>query len=85
MGGGGGGVTPSNSGICFPTVIKLGMIILCGKNFSNLAKQFMTSSPMFKYDVISDFTVSRQPKMSVISTHICRIKGCGGAGWPPHQ
>ena len=18
-------------------------------------------------------------------THICRIKGCGGAGWPPHQ
>ena len=20
-----------------------------------------------------------------VYTHICRIKGCGGAGWPPHQ
>ena len=19
------------------------------------------------------------------NTHICRIKGCGGAGWAPHQ
>ena len=26
-------------------------------------------------------------KISLIEayTHICRIKGCGGAGWPPHQ
>ena len=21
----------------------------------------------------------------ISNTHICRIKGCGGAGWPPHQ
>ena len=23
--------------------------------------------------------------ITTCSTHICRIKGCGGAGWPPHQ
>ena len=42
-----------NSGIWPPAVIILGMI--WGKNFSNLAKQFMTSWPLFKCDVISDF------------------------------
>ena len=44
----------SNSGIWLPTDIKLGMIILWGKNSSNLAKQFMTAWPLFKYDVIYD-------------------------------
>ena len=33
----------SNSGIQRPTDIKLGMIILWCKNFSNLAKQLITS------------------------------------------
>ena len=23
--------------------------------------------------------------LSLTFTHFCRIKGCGGAGWPPHQ
>ena len=56
----------SNSGICLLTVIKLGMIILCGKNFSNLAKQFMMSQLLFKHDVISDFHGVLTAKTSVI-------------------
>ena len=28
--------------------------------------------------------ITENKKLDII-THICRIKGCGGAGWPPHQ
>ena len=53
---GGGQKSPrSNSGIWLPIVIKVGIIILWGINFSSLAKYFMTSWPLSKYDVISDY------------------------------
>ena len=25
------------------------------------------------------------PTYNAMYTQFCRIKGCGGAGWPPHQ
>ena len=53
MGGGGKKPPRPHSGIWPPAVIKLGMLILWGKNFPNLAKQF-TRHNIVKYDVISD-------------------------------
>ena len=68
--GGGGGEAKSPLQVLLwhltPTVIKLGMIILWGKNFSNLAKQFTTTQPLFQYDVISRFHCIATARNSLI-------------------
>ena len=58
------------TGIPPPTLIELGTIVPWDRNFSNLAKQFMTSKLLFKYDVISDFHYIMAAKIACHSNFI---------------
>ena len=41
---------------------------------------YLEISYIFSYYIVDEHLKVLQ---SLNNTHICRIKGCGGAGWPP--
>ena len=49
-----------------------------GKIYANFSGEIVTSSSALDHRV--GFVLA---KKMILYTHICRIKGCGGAGWPP--
>ena len=38
---------------------------------------------LLQEELINFQKIEKLKKLEKQNTHICRIKGCGGAGWPP--
>ena len=47
--------------------------------------QYESQSVYIFFNFLSFLLTSIKDPLLSLYTHICRIKGCGGAGWPPHQ